>query len=33
MTMALIRFREGGLVNLEEDEPEVYIPSKRRVYY
>ena len=33
MTMALIRFREGGLVNLEEDEPEVYVPSKRRVYY
>ena len=33
MTMALIRFREGGLVNLEEDEPEMYIPSKRRVYY
>jgi len=33
MTMALIRFREGGLVNLEEDEPDVYIPSKRRMYY
>ena len=33
MTMALIRFREGNLVTLEEDEPEVYVPYRRREYY
>ena len=33
MTMALIRFREGSLVVLEEDEDDMYIPSRRREYY
>ncbi len=35
MTMALIRFREGGLVSLEEEEDEIYTPhmNRRREYY
>ena len=33
MTMALIRFREGSLVVLEEDEDDMYMPSRRREYY
>jgi predicted phage terminase large subunit-like protein len=32
MTMALIRFRQGGLISLEEDE-EDYYPPRRREYY
>lgn len=33
MTMALIRFRQGGLVSLEEDEEDDYEPRRRREYY
>jgi predicted phage terminase large subunit-like protein len=33
MTMALIRFRQGGLVSLEEDEEDDYEPRRRRNYY
>ena len=33
MTMALIRFRQGGLITLEEDEDEEYRPSRKREYY
>jgi len=33
MTMALIRFRQGGLVSLEEDEEDDYEPRRRRHYY
>jgi len=33
MTMALIRFREGSLVVLEQDEDDIYKPSRRREYY
>ena len=33
MTMALIRFRQGGLVSLEEDEEDDYEPRRRRQYY
>ena len=33
MTMALIRFREGSLVVLEQDEDDIYKPSRKREYY
>ena len=33
MTMALIRFREGSLVVLEQEEDDIYRPSRRREYY
>ena len=35
MTMALIRFREGGLVNIDPEDEDIYMPhmSRRREYY
>ena len=33
MTMALILFREGSLVVLEQEEDDIYRPSRRREYY
>jgi len=33
MTMALMRFRQGGFISLQGEELEDWLPAKKREYY
>jgi hypothetical protein len=33
MTMALMRFRQGGFISLQGEELEDWLPAKKRDYY
>ena len=33
MTQAVMRFRQGGLLNIQDDEDDTPLPQQRRAYY